>query len=52
MARDKIKVGDFVSTDQFIYNTPGQLPSGYDREDPDGHFQGGTIYNDVASGLI
>ena len=52
LARNKIKVGDFVSTDQFICNTPGRLPSGYGREAPDRRFQGGTIYNDAASGLI
>ena len=52
LARDKTEVGDFVSTDQFICNTPGRLPSGYVREAPDCRFQGGTIYNDAASGLI
>ncbi len=52
LARDKTKMGDFVSTDQFICNTPGQLPSGYGRKAPDRRFQGGTIYNDAASGLI
>ena len=44
--------GDFVSTDQFICKTPGRLPTGYGRESKDRHFQGGTIYNDAASGLI
>jgi hypothetical protein len=28
------------------------LPAGYGRESQDRHFQGGTIYNDAASGLI
>ena len=52
MAKDKTEVGDFVSTDQFICNTTGRLPSGYGREASDRRFQGGTIYNDAASGLI
>ena len=46
------EVGDFVSTDQFICKTPGRLPTGYGRESQDRCFQGGTIYNDAASGLI
>jgi hypothetical protein len=45
-------VGDFVSTDQFICRTPGQVPEGYGRESADWHFQGGTIYNNAMSGLI
>jgi hypothetical protein len=31
---------------------PGRLPTGYGQESQDRHFQGGTIYNDAASGLI
>jgi hypothetical protein len=52
IARDQYNVGDFVSTDQFICKTPGRLPTGYGYESQDCHFQGGTIFNDVASGLI
>ena len=52
ISQNKLEVGDFVSTDQFVCRTPGQLPSGYGREGPDGRFHGGTIYNDAASGLI
>jgi hypothetical protein len=52
LSRDKYEVGDFVSTDQFICRTPGQLPEGYGRKSADRHFQGGTIYIDAASGLI
>jgi hypothetical protein len=52
ITRDQYKVGDFVSTDQFICKTPGRLPTGYGRESQDRRFQGGTIYNDSASGLI
>ena len=47
-----MEVGDFVSTDQFICRTPGRLPTGYGRESHDRCYQGGTIYNDAASGLI
>ena len=45
-------MGDFVSTDQFVCKTPGRLPTGFGREGPNGSYQGGTIYNDAASGLI
>jgi hypothetical protein len=48
----RLEVGDFVSTDQFVCRTPGQLPSGYGCEGCNGRFHGGTIYNDAASGLI
>ncbi len=48
----RYEVGDFVSTDQFIYKTPGHLPEGYGHESKEWHFQGGTIYNDAALGLI
>ncbi len=49
---NRLEVGDFVSTDQFVCRTPGQLPSGYGREGRNGRCHGGTIYNDAASGLI
>jgi len=52
ITRDQYKVGDFVSTDQFICKRPVRLPTGYERESQDRHFQGSTIYNDAASGLI
>ncbi len=29
---NRLEVGDFVSTDQFVCRTPGQLPSGYGHE--------------------
>ncbi len=45
-------MGDFVSTDQFVCKNPGRLPTGYGREGPNGSYQGGTIYNDAALGLI
>ena len=35
LTRDKYEVGDFVSTDQFISNTPGQLPTRCGRDSPD-----------------
>jgi hypothetical protein len=52
ITRDQYNVGDFVSTDQFICTTPGCLPAGDGHESQDCHFQGGTIFNDAASGLI
>ena len=51
MSRDKIEVGDFVSTDHF-FNTPGCLPTSYGRESRDRHFQVGTIDNDAHSSFI
>jgi hypothetical protein len=52
ISRNQLQVGDFVSTDQFVCRTPGRLPSGYGREKSTSRFNGGTIYNDAASGLI
>ena len=52
ISRNMLEVGDFVSTDQFVCRTPGRLPSGYGREGSTSRFNGGTIYNDAASGLI
>jgi hypothetical protein len=52
ITRDQYNVGDFVSTDQFICKMPGHLPTGYGRESQDHQLQGGTIFNDAASGLI
>jgi hypothetical protein len=52
ISRGKLEVGDFVSTDQFVCRTPGRLPTGYSREGSNSCYQGGTIYNDAASGLI
>ena len=49
---NKLEVGDFVSTDQFVCRTPGHLPTSYGREGTNSGFNGGTIYNDAASGLI
>ena len=43
ISRNKLEVGDFVSTDQFVCRTPGQLPSGYGCENSNCRFQGGTI---------
>ncbi len=52
ISQNKLEVGDFVSTDQFICSTPGRLPTGYCKEWPNSGYHGGTIYNDAASGLI
>jgi hypothetical protein len=52
LSHNRYEVGDFDSIDQFICKTPGCLPEGYGRESQDWQFQGGTIYNDAAIGLI
>jgi hypothetical protein len=52
ISRNKLDIRDFVSTDQFVCRTPGRLPSGYGHEETNSQFNGGTIYNDAASGLI
>ncbi len=52
ISRNKLEVGDFVSTDQFVCRTPGRLPDGFGREGSSCRFNGGTIYNDAASGLV
>jgi hypothetical protein len=49
---NRLEVGDFVCTDQFVCRTPCRLSSGYGCEGHNGRFHGGTIYNDAASGLI
>ena len=52
LARDKYEIGDFMSTNQFLVNTPGRLPSGFGRERHINRFHGGTIYNYAASVLF
>jgi hypothetical protein len=52
ITKDQYNVGDFVSTDQFICETPRRLPTGYGRESQEHRFQGSTIFDDAASGLI
>jgi hypothetical protein len=52
ISRNKLDVGDFVSSNQFVCRTPGRLPSRYGSEGVNSRFNGGTIYNDAASGLI
>jgi hypothetical protein len=52
LTRDQYEVGDVVSTDQFICMMPGHLPIRYGWESQHRRYQGSTIYNDAASGLI
>lgn len=52
LSANQYRPGDFVSMDQFISGTPGCLFSGYGREADHNRFQGGTIFNDAASGAI
>ena len=42
----------FLSTDQFIFTTPGQLPTVYFRDLTDHLFQESTTYKNAASVLI
>jgi hypothetical protein len=49
---DQYKVGDVVFTDQFICKMPGCVSTGYGHESQNRHFQGGSIFNDDASGLF
>jgi hypothetical protein len=49
---DQYKVGDFVSTDQFICKMPGGVLTRYGHESQNCRFQGGSIFNDDASGLF
>jgi hypothetical protein len=52
LSHNRYEVGNFVSTDQFICITPGQLSEGYDHESKERCVQGGTVYNDAALGVI
>jgi hypothetical protein len=52
LTKDQYGVGNFVSIDKFICKMPGCLPTGYAQESQHHRYQGGTIYNDAASGLI
>ena len=49
---DQYKVGDFVSTDQFICKMPRCVLTGYGHESQNRQFQGSSINNDDASGLF
>lgn len=52
LSANRYQPGDLVSMDQFVSGTPGRLFSGYGREPQHNRFQGGTIFNDAASGAI
>ena len=52
LSANQYQPGDFVSMDQFVSGTPGRLFTGYGREAQHNRFQGGTIFNDAASGAI
>ena len=43
LSHNRYEIGDFVSTDQFICRTHGQLPEGYGSESTDRRFQGGVF---------
>jgi len=52
LSANQYQPGDLVSMDQFVSGTPGRLFTGYGREAQHNRFQGGTIFNDAASGAI
>ena len=52
LSRDNYKPGNLVSADQFVVNTPGQLPIGYRLESSFSCFHVGTLYNDDATVII
>ena len=41
-----------MSADQFLVNTPGWFLTGYGQESSSYRFHRGTLYNDVAAGII
>ena len=52
MSTEKYETGDFVSTDQYIVCTPGQLINGYGKEAEQHMYHGGTIFRDAAAKYI
>ena len=52
LALYKYQVGDLVSLDQFVINTPGPLLTGYAQEGDNNLFYDGTTFNDVTTGAI
>ncbi len=44
--------GNFVSSDQYIVNTPGRSLLYYGKEQSHNQFHGGTIFHDAATGLV
>ena len=52
LERDKYKVGDLVSADQFLVVFPGELLEGYGHESNNDRYHGGTVFNDAVSGII
>ena len=49
---NKYLASNFVSMNQFVVNTPGQLFTGYGWEGYTNWFHGGNIFNDTATGVI
>ncbi len=49
---DAYEASNFGSADHYVVNTPGQFLLGYGREAPHNQFHGGTLFHDVATGLI
>jgi hypothetical protein len=52
LSANQYQPGNLILMDQFVSGTPGWLCSGDGSEPQYNHFQGGTIFNDAASGTI
>jgi hypothetical protein len=52
LSRDRYEAGDFVSANQFVVNTSGQLLSSFGCEHARDKLHGGTIFQDAATGII
>ena len=50
--REKHKLGNFFSVDQYVISTPGHLTKGFRGETQDKRYHGGTINQYAASGII
>ncbi len=51
-SRGNSVVGDFVSADQYVVNTPSRLILGCFKQLPHNQFYGGTMFHDAATGLV
>ena len=50
LKKEKLKEGDLVATDQFVFCQGGRLFTASGREREEDRFKGGTIFVDVATG--
>jgi hypothetical protein len=47
-----LRLGDMVSTDQYVSKQMGRLPHTHGKEDEKDKYVGGTIFVDEASGIV